>query len=81
MLLIIARQDKANNKYMKEQYNPREARTYLQDLDVNKIHYDYMQPWYESKVRVFYMDTDSFVYEIETEDFYRHITKNVEAKV
>ena len=26
------------------------------------------------------MDTDSFVYEIETEDFYRDIAKNVEAR-
>ena len=26
------------------------------------------------------MDTDSFVYEIETEDFYKKITKNVEKR-
>ena len=27
------------------------------------------------------MDTDSFVYEIETEDFYRNITKDVKKKI
>ena len=46
-------------------------------LDLSKalryeFHYDYMRPKYGSKVRLCYMDTDSFVYEIETEDFYRH---------
>ena len=35
------------------------------------FHYDYMQPKYGSKVKLCYMDTDSFVYEKETEDFYR----------
>ena len=42
-------------------------------LDLSKalmyeFHYDYMQPKYGSKVKLCYMDTDSFVYEIETED-------------
>ena len=31
-----------------------------------EFHYDYMQPKYGSKVKLYYMDTDSFVYEIET---------------
>ena len=30
-----------------------------------------------SKVSLCYMDTDSFVYKIETEDFYRDIAKDV----
>ena len=54
-------------------------------LDLSKtlmyeFHYDYMQPKYGSKVKLCYMDTDSFVYEIETEDFYRDIAKDVETK-
>ena len=35
---------------------------------------------YGSKVILCYMDTDSFVYEIETEDFYRYIAKDVEKR-
>ena len=43
-------------------------------LDLSKMlmyefHYDYMRPRYGSKVKLCYMDPDSFVYEIETEDF------------
>ena len=54
-------------------------------LDLSKIvmyefHYDYMKPKYGSKVKLCYMDTDSFVYEIETEDFYRDIAEDVEAR-
>ena len=54
-------------------------------LDLSKMlmyefHYDYMRPRYGSKVKLCYMDTDSFVYEIETEDFYRDIENNVEKR-
>ena len=40
-------------------------------LDLSKMlmyefYYDYMKPMYGSKVRLCYMDTDSFVYEIQT---------------
>ena len=54
-------------------------------LDLSKtlmyeFHYDYMRPNYGNKVKLCYMDTDSFVYEIETEDFYRDIENNVEKR-
>ena len=54
-------------------------------LDLGKtlmyeFHYDYMRPKYGSKVKLCYMDTDSFVYEIETEDFYRDIANDVEKR-
>ena len=44
-------------------------------LDLSKtlmyeFYYDYMRPNYGSKVNLCYMDIDSFVYEIEMEDFY-----------
>ena len=57
----------------------------LCNLDASKtlmcrFHYDYMQPKYESKVKLCYMDTDCFVYEIETEDFYKDIAKDVETR-
>ena len=52
-------------------------------LDLSKMlmyefHYDYMRPKYGSKVKLCYMDTVSFVYEIETKDFYKDIAKDVE---
>ena len=45
-----------------------------------EFHYDYTRPKYGSKVKLCYMDTDSFVYEIETKDFYRNIAKDVEKR-
>ncbi|GBM49733.1 hypothetical protein AVEN_175952-1 [Araneus ventricosus] len=44
-------------------------------LDLSKhlmydFHYDVMKPKYEEKLKFLYMDTDSFIYRIKTEDFY-----------
>ena len=54
-------------------------------LDLSKtlmyeFHYEYMRARYGSKVKLCYMDTDSFVYEIETEDFYRDVANDVEKR-
>ena len=54
-------------------------------LDLSKIimygfHYDYMKPKYEHKAELMYMDTDSLVYHIKTEDFYRDIAGDVEER-
>ena len=43
-----------------------------------EFYYDYMQPKYGEKVKLCYMDTDSFVFEVETEDFYRDIADDIE---
>ena len=43
-----------------------------------EIYYEYIRPKYGSRAKLCYMVTDSFVCEIETEDFYRDITKDVE---
>ena len=48
-------------------------------LDLSKIvmyefHYDYMKPKYGKNLKLCYMDTDSLVYHIKTEDFYKDIT-------
>ena len=45
-----------------------------------EFHYDYTRPRYGSKVKVCYMDSDSFVYEIEIESFYRDIANDVEKR-
>jgi hypothetical protein len=42
----------------------------LSKLHMYKIHYDLMKKKYEEKAILMYMDTDSLVYEIETEDVY-----------
>ena len=40
--------------------------------------YNYIKPKYGDKARLSYMDTDSFIISIETEDFYKDIANNVE---
>ena len=42
--------------------------------------YDYMKPKYNDNVRLCYMDTDSFVMHIKTNDFYKDISSDVECK-
>ena len=40
--------------------------------------YDYMKPKYNDNVRLCYIDTDSFVMHIKTNDFYKDIASDVE---
>ena len=52
-------------------------------LDISKtltyeFWYDYTKPKYGDKARLCYMDTDSFVMHIKTEDFYKDIADDVE---
>ena len=55
-------------------------------LDLSKMvmyefHYDYMVPKYGlEKLKLCYMDTDSLVYDIKTEDFYADIADDVPAR-
>ena len=54
-------------------------------LDLSKIimyefHYDYMVPKYHDRLKLCYMDTDSLVYHIKTEDFYTDITDDVQMR-
>ena len=54
-------------------------------LDVSKtlmykFHYDYMRPKYGSNVKLCYIDTDSFMYEIDTEVSYRDIAADVKKR-
>ena len=51
----------------------------LSILDISKISmyefwYDYMKPKYGNKVKLCYMDTDSFVMNIKTNDVYEDIS-------
>ena len=52
-------------------------------LDISKMlmyefWYDYIKPKYKDKAKLCYMDTDSFVIHIETEDFYEGFADDVE---
>ena len=54
-------------------------------LSLSKIlMYDYwyneMKPKYEDRIKLCYMDTDSFIMHIKTEDFYKDIAVDVERK-
>ena len=40
--------------------------------------YDYLKPKYKDKIKLCYMDTDSFIPHIKTEDIYRDIANDVE---
>ena len=42
--------------------------------------YDYMKPKYGDNVKLCYMDTDSFIMHIKTEDFYEDIANDVEER-
>ena len=57
----------------------------LSILDISKILmyelcYDYVKQKYNNNVKLCYMDTDSFVMNIKTEDFYKDIANDVECK-
>ena len=57
----------------------------LSILDISKIlmyefWYDYMKPKYDDNVKLCYMDTDSFIINIKTEDFYKDISNDVEKR-
>ena len=43
-----------------------------------KFWYDYIKTKYGDKAKLCYMDTDSFIIHIETEDFYKDIANDVE---
>ena len=45
-----------------------------------EFHYDYMVPKYGKKLDLCYMDTDSLIYNIEMEDFYKDIAEDVPAR-
>ena len=52
-------------------------------LEISKIlmyefWYDYMKPKYNNDVKLCYMDTDSFVMHIKTNDFYKDISNDVD---
>ena len=52
-------------------------------LDISKtlmyeFWYDYIKPKYQDNAKLRYMDTDTFIIHIKTEDFYKDIVDDVE---
>ena len=57
----------------------------LSILEISKLlmyefWYDYMKPKYGDNVKLCYMDTDSFIMNIKTEDFYKDVANDVEKR-
>ena len=57
----------------------------LSILEISKLlmyefWYDYMKPKYGNNVKLCYMDTDSFIMNIKTEDFYKDVSNDVEKR-
>jgi len=50
----------------------------LSKLHMYDFHYNVMKPKYGDKIKLMMTDTDSFVYQIETEDFYKDMYDNKE---
>ena len=45
-----------------------------------ELHYNYVKKKYGENAKLLMTDTDSFAYEIETEDFFKDISGDVETK-
>ena len=50
----------------------------LSKILMYKSHYDYSLPRYEDRIRLCYMDTDSFLYRINMKDWYNDIAPDVD---
>ena len=47
---------------------------------INEFWYDYVKPKYREKAKLCYMDTDSFIVRVKTNDIYEDIAEDVETR-
>ena len=52
----------------------------LSKLLTYEFWYDYVKPKFGEKANLRYMDTDSFIVYIKTDDIYKHIAEDVETR-
>ena len=52
----------------------------LSRILIYEFWYNYVKPKYDEKAKLCYMDTDSFIVYIKTDDIYKDITENVETR-
>ena len=48
----------------------------LREMLMHELHYDYIKNTYGNNSRLFFTDTDSFMYEIKTEDVYEDYSQD-----
>ena len=53
----------------------------LSKIKMYECWYDEMKPKYKDRVRLCYMDKDSFIMHTKTKDFYKYIADGIEKKV
>ena len=46
-------------------------------VNINEFWYDFVKPKYGAKVKLSYMDTDSFIVQIKTDDIYKDTAEDV----
>ena len=54
---------------------------YISKILMYEFWYDYMKPKYGNDIKLCYMDTNSFIMNIKTEDFYKDIANDVEKRL
>ena len=47
---------------------------------MHKFWYDYVKPKYNENAKFCFMDTDSFIFHVKTDDIYKNIAEDVEAR-
>ena len=52
----------------------------LSKINMYEFHYDYMLPKYAENFRLCCMDTDSFVHDTKTDDFYKDVADIIKAR-
>ena len=52
----------------------------LSKILMYELSYDYVKPKYGEKAKLCYMDTNSFIVYIKTDDIYKNITEDVETR-
>ena len=52
----------------------------ISKMPMYEFWYDYIEPKYDDNAKLCFMDTDSFIFHVKTEDFYEDIANDVEKR-